>query len=90
MLVRPLEHGPTRSALTAERAFAAGLGASCTSPIAGYATATGSSLRLEGLAGSTDGSRIVKDSVAGTVADAQALGAALAARLLAAGAGALL
>jgi hydroxymethylbilane synthase len=90
MLVRPLEHGPTRSALTAERAFAAGLGASCTSPIAGYATATGSSLRLEGLAGSTDGSRIVKDSVAGTVADAEALGAALAARLLAAGAGALL
>lgn len=90
VLVRPLEHGPTRSALTAERAFAAGLGASCTSPIAGYATATGSSLRLEGLAGSTDGSRIVKDSVAGTVADAEALGAALAARLLAAGAGALL
>jgi hydroxymethylbilane synthase len=90
VLVRPLEHGPTRSALAAERAFAAGLGASCTSPIAGYATATGSSLRLEGLAGSTDGSRIVKDSVVGTVADAEALGAALAARLLAAGAGALL
>ena len=89
-LVRPLEHEHTRSALAAERAFAAGLGASCTSPIAGYATVTGGSLRLEGLAGSPDGSRIVKDSVAGSVVDAKTLGAALAAKLLAAGAGALL
>ena len=90
VLVRPLEHGPARSALTAERALAAGLGASCNSPIAGYATVAGDSLRLEGLAGSADGSRIVADGVSGAAGDAEALGKALAAKLLAAGAGALL
>ena len=89
-LVSPLEHGPTRTALFAERAFAAGLGASCTSPIAGHATVTGEALRLEGLAGSADGRRILRDAVTGVVRDAQALGAALAERLLAAGAGSLL
>ena len=89
-LVRSLEHGPARSALTAERALAAGLGASCNSPIAGYATVAGGSLRLEGLAGSPDGGRIVADAVSGAEEDAEALGRALADKLLAAGAGALL
>ena len=89
-LVRPLEYGPARSALTAERALAAGLGASCNSPIAGYATVAGGSLRLEGLAGSVDGSRIVADAVSGAEGDAEALGRALADKLLAAGAGTLL
>ena len=89
-LVRPLEHGPARSALTAERALAAGLGASCNSPIAGYATVAGGSLRLEGLAGSPDGGRIVADAVSGAAVDAEALGRALADKLLAAGAGSLL
>ena len=89
-LVRSLEHRPTRIALTAERALAAALGASCNSPIAGYATVGGGSLRLEGLAGSADGSLIVADEISGAEGDAKALGAALAAKLLDAGAGALL
>ena len=89
-LVRPLEHAATRSALIAERALAAALGASCNSPIAGYATVGDGSLRLEGLAGSIDGSRIVADAVSGAESDAEALGAALAGKLLAAGAGGLL
>jgi hydroxymethylbilane synthase len=89
-LLDPLEHRPTRSALTAERAFAARLGASCNSPIAGYATVDNGALRLEGLAGSADGSRIVGDTVSGAERDAESLGAALAERLLAAGAGTLL
>lgn len=89
-LVRPLEHAATRSALIAERALAAALGASCNSPIAGYATVGDGSLRLEGLAGSIDGSRIVADSASGAESDAEALGAALAGKLLAAGAGRLL
>lgn len=89
-LVRALEHGPSRIALEAERAFAAALGASCQSPIAGHATLEGDALHLAGLAGSPDGARILADAIAGPAREATALGASLAARLLAAGAGALL
>lgn len=89
-LLRPLENGPARAALDAERAFAAALGASCQSPIAGYATLEGDTLQLAGLAGSPDGARILADTVTGLARDAAALGAGLAARLLAAGAGDLL
>lgn len=89
-LVRPLEHGPTRSMLAAERALAARIGASCHSPIAGYATLDGETLRLDGLVGSADGRSIIVDAVSGAVRNAAALGAELAERLLAAGAGELL
>jgi hydroxymethylbilane synthase len=89
-LVQPLEHAPTRTALDAERAFAAALGASCQSPIAGYATLGGGTLHIAGLAGSPDGARILTDALAGPAREAAALGASLAARLLAAGAGDLL
>jgi hydroxymethylbilane synthase len=89
-LLRGLEHGPTRCALAAERALAARIGASCHSPIAGYATIDGDSLRLDGLVGSPDGSSIITDFVSGAVREAATLGAQLAERLLAAGAGKLL
>ena len=86
----PLEHGPTRVCLTAERAFAAHLGGSCQSPIAGYARLAGDVLHVDGLVGTPDGSRVLRVALTGRPADAAALGAELAERLLAAGAGALL
>jgi hydroxymethylbilane synthase len=89
-LVRPLEHDATRSMLAAERAFAAKIGASCHSPIAGYATLDGGTLRLDGLVGSPDGRSIIVDSVSGAAGDAVTIGGELADRLLAAGAGKLL
>ncbi len=89
-LVQPLEHAPTRLALDAERAFSAGLGASCRSPVAGHATLAGDTLRLTGLVGSQDGATVFADQVTGPAADALRLGAELAARLIAAGAGKLL
>jgi len=89
-LLAPLEHGPTRVCLTAERALAAQLEGSCSSPIAGFAQFAGGELRLEGLVGSPDGRCVFRDAVGGHPADAAALGVALAERLLAAGAGALL
>jgi hydroxymethylbilane synthase len=89
-LVRPLEHGPTRTALDAERAFSAALGASCRSPIAGHATLADGRLELAGLAGSPDGGTIVADRISGPAADGPRLGAELARRLLAAGAAKLL
>ena len=89
-LVRPLEHAPTRTVLDAERALSAGLGASCRAPVAGHATLAGAELQLRGLAGSPDGRRVIADRLSGAAADGARLGAELAKRLLAAGAGALL
>jgi hydroxymethylbilane synthase len=89
-LVRPLEHGETRPALDAERAFSAGLGASCRSPIAAHASLASGSLRLAGLVGSADGATIFADETSGPAAEAARLGNDLARRLVAAGAGRLL
>jgi hydroxymethylbilane synthase len=86
-LLEPLEHSPTRTVLEAERALAAALGASCQSPVAGHGTIENGTLRLSGLAGAADGSRVIADSVAGPAHEPASLGAALASRLLAAGAG---
>jgi hydroxymethylbilane synthase len=90
LLLKPLEHAPTRAALDAERALAAALGASCQAPVAGHATLAGDALRLAGLVGSADGSRILAEAVEGYARDPVALGSQLARRLLAAGAGGLL
>ena len=89
-IVHVLEHAPTRTTLEAERAFSAGLGGSCQSPIAGHAMLDGGTLRLHGLVGSPDGRKIIADEISGPAGDALALGTALAKRLLDAGAEELL
>ena len=71
--------------LAAERAMNARLGGSCTVPVAGHAVVQDGRVRLTGLVAAPDGSRLVKDSAEGLAADAAALGAALAQRLLDAG-----
>ncbi len=85
-----LEHRETRQCLEAERAFAAGLQGSCTSPIAGFAELDGETLRLRGRVGAPDGSRMLGDEASGPAGEGQSLGRKLAKRMLAAGAGALL
>ena len=85
-----LNDAPTRSAMDAERAFAGRLGGSCQSPIAAHATLQDQRLTLQGLVAEPDGSRLLRDSIAGDVHDAHDLGAQLAERVLHAGAGPLL
>ena len=89
-LLAVLEHGPTRQALSAERAFAARLGGSCQSPIAGFATLKDGQLGLRGLVGAPDGTRIYRGRIEGAARDAAALGRTLAEQLMEAGAAALL
>lgn len=89
-LLAPLDHAPTRTAVTAERAFLRGLGGGCQLPIAAHATLEGGELRLEGLVAQRDGKRIVRDAVAGAANAAEALGAELAERVLRDGGAALL
>ncbi len=89
-LLAPLEDAPTRICLTAERSFAAQLGGSCQSPIAGHAWLFGDRVHLSGLVGSPDGRQVLSDETSGHLADADLLGRQLADRMLAAGAGRLL
>jgi hydroxymethylbilane synthase len=89
-LVTVLESQDTRIAMDAERAFAHRLGGSCQSPIAAHAWLEGQRLQLDGLVAEPDGSRVIRDTVSGSIDDPAALGALLAERILAAGAGPLL
>jgi hydroxymethylbilane synthase len=88
--------------VAAERAFLAALGASCVSPVGVYATLEADTLAMRALVFSVDGARHLSDEISGNVTDgaaagtpgaplerAAALGARLAQRMLADGAGAL-
>ncbi|MCU0259081.1 MAG: hydroxymethylbilane synthase, partial [Solirubrobacteraceae bacterium] len=86
-----LHHEESFVRLVAERAFAQALGGSCHSPIAAHATlADGGSLTLRGFVGAPDGGEVYRDLERGAAAEAEATGRRLAARMQAAGAGALL
>jgi len=89
-LLAVLNDAATRTAMDAERAFAGRLGGSCQSPIAAHATLDGDRLRLDGLVAEPDGSRLLRDSLTGSMQAPQSLGEQLAERVLSAGADALL
>lgn len=80
MLAR-INDGDTTHRLRAERALLAGLDGSCQTPIAGLATLSNGTLRLRGEILRPDGSECLTGEVSGGVAEAEALGAALAADL---------
>jgi hydroxymethylbilane synthase len=86
-----LDDAATHAALRAERALAGALGASCHTPIGAAAGPAGpTELELVAWVGAVDGSAWVADRQTGPVQDPEALGALVAERLLAAGAGPLL
>jgi hydroxymethylbilane synthase len=77
----PLADRGTTLATTAERAFARALGGSCQTPLAAYAEWQEGRLWLRGLLAGRDGRDVLRgemESVVTDIADAQALGAALA------------
>jgi hydroxymethylbilane synthase len=85
-LLAPLDDGPTRRAVLAERALLRGLGGGCLVPIGAAAVVDGDELRLRAAVLSPDGARRVADETAGPAADAEELGRRLAEALLANGA----
>lgn len=93
-----LDHAPTRVAVAAERAVLAALEAGCSAPVAALATwRSQNELQVEGVVGTVDGATLLKMSASGPLVldetaeqQAQALGHALAARLLDAGASTLM
>ncbi len=89
-LVAPLNHYETAICVEAERGFLSRLDGGCRVPIAGYAELYEQGVRLRGLVGRPDGSRIVLHEKCGEVTEAWTTGVALAENLLAKGAGELI
>ena len=82
-MLAAIHHTPTGQQLAAERGFLARLDGSCETPIAGLAVLEGSTLWLRGEILRPDGTRVIAGELRGPVADAAAIGAALADQLLA-------
>jgi hydroxymethylbilane synthase len=91
-IVRKAIHDETTSQkIAAERAFLARMGGSCQTPLAAHAVPLpDEQLRVYGLCGMPDGTRILKAEVTGPLAQAPMLGEQLANDLLAQGAGEIL
>jgi hydroxymethylbilane synthase len=88
--IRALDHLPTRSAVTAERAVLHALEAGCQLPVGALGLAVGAGLRLRAIVASPDGRRIVRDHGTGRLEAPEALGRRLAERLQERGAGLIL
>ena len=88
--IAPLADADATVRITAERALNRRLAGGCQVPVAGHAELSGGVLRLRGLVGRLDGSEVIRDEVSGAPEEAAALGTALAERLIAAGADAIL
>jgi hydroxymethylbilane synthase len=85
-LLAPLHHLASAQQVTAERALNRRLQGGCQVPIACYAIPKGQGLWLRGLVGSPDGKIMLRDEIMGALDEGEAMGIALADRLLAAGA----
>jgi hydroxymethylbilane synthase len=89
-LAKSVEDPATRIATDAERAFSARLGGGCNLPIAAYARIIDGRLNLEGMVGSSDGERIIREKFVGKTREAENIGASLAERMLTHGASKML
>ena len=82
---------PTYAKMLAERAFLATMGGSCQTPLAAHAMdRDGGGLRVIGMCGMPDGSRVLKAELGGAHAQARLLGEKLAQDLIAQGAAEIL
>lgn len=88
--VAVVDHAPTHAAITAERAFLAGLGGGCRAPIAAWARWEQDRLVVDGFVSRDDGSDAVRVSAQGSAEEAETLGQQLADDVRATGADSLL
>lgn len=89
-LVALIQHAPSATAVTAERAFLSGVGGGCALPIAAHAEIDGEKLLLRGRVNSPDGVHQIDVNIVGGVDQAEVTGYQLADQALARGAAALL
>jgi hydroxymethylbilane synthase len=85
-ILAPLNHINTELCVEAERGFSRTLAGSCTVPLGAYATINGSVITINGFVASVDGTQMLVDSVIGQCNSPEALGIALAEKLITKGA----
>jgi len=85
-----LDDPAARAATTCERALLNSLGGGCQVPIGAFAEVRSGKLRLESIVADPDGSKLLRDSRDGRIEDAEKLGNAAGATLLARGGDAIL
>ncbi|HXA51760.1 MAG TPA: hydroxymethylbilane synthase [Candidatus Acidoferrum sp.] len=84
--VQPLDHAATHAAVAAERGVLGALGGGCQVPIGAYATVSGDRVRVHAIVAAPDGAEVIRGDAEGAVAEADAIGRALAVDLLERGA----
>jgi len=89
-LLMPLNHPETAACVRAERQVSRVLGGSCQVPLGAYAVLQGDTLIIHGFVARPDGTDFIQDHAQGHPSDPEAIGQALADKLLAQGARAIL
>jgi hydroxymethylbilane synthase len=85
-VLAPLNHIDTQLCVEAERGFSRALAGSCTVPLGAYALRDGDHINMTGFVASVDGKQMLRESITGAITNADAVGRALAAKLVARGA----
>jgi len=85
-LIAPLNHNETSICVRAERALLRKLEGGCQVPIAAHAVIRDNRLIMDGLVGSVNGDRLIREHAEGDIKDAEAIGVGLAESLLSKGA----
>jgi len=81
-LIAPLDHEETNRIVKSERAFLKRLEGGCQVPMAAFGRIESGTLTLAGMVAETDGSVMHHQTISGSVAEAEAIGHALAGRLI--------
>jgi hydroxymethylbilane synthase len=85
-----LNHEPTFTAITCERAVLAAVGGGCQMPVGAYAVVEGERLTVRAVVISPDGTTLIKREAQGAAADAQSIGEHLGQELIEGGADAII
>jgi hydroxymethylbilane synthase len=81
-ILAPLNHGNTASCVEAERGMSRALAGSCQVPLGAYAERHGAELQMTGFVASIDGRELLREEVRGAASEPEALGQALAQKLI--------
>ena len=85
-ILKPLNHIDTQLCVEAERGMSRALAGSCTVPLGAYAIRQGHLINMTGFVANVDGQQILREKISGSIDNAEAVGQALADKLVAKGA----
>jgi hydroxymethylbilane synthase len=89
-ILAPLNHTNSQRCVEAERAFSRALAGSCTVPLGAYATMVNDEISITGFVASVDGKQMLRETTAASQTNPDAVGRALAEKLIARGANKIL